>query len=129
LHLISLGGVGRDVFLARITWNKPAISWSRAVLPPRVRMRRQELERSKPSLDAPTASVQSESEELELLQLQQGEAVFLKVQKILMRARTIITPRDHSVKRGGNNFVSNYGRSQGTRDSDHSGSGLQCNYA
>ena len=84
LHLINLGGVGRDVFLTRIAWDKPAIIWSRAVLP--LRMRRRELERSKLSLDAPAAPARSESEELELLQLQQGEAVFLKVRKILMRA-------------------------------------------
>jgi len=83
LHLISLGGVGRDVFLTRITWDKPYISWSRAVLP--LRMRRQELERPKPSLDGLAAPALSESEELELLQLQQGEAVFLKVRKKLIK--------------------------------------------
>jgi hypothetical protein len=37
LHLISLGGVGRDVFLNRIAWDKPSISWSRAVYPLRTR--------------------------------------------------------------------------------------------
>jgi len=30
LPLISLGGVGRDVFITRIVWDKPSISWSRA---------------------------------------------------------------------------------------------------
>jgi len=44
LHLISLGGVGTDVFLNRIAWDKPSTSWSRAVYP--LRMRRQELEKS-----------------------------------------------------------------------------------
>jgi len=44
LHLISLGGVGKDVFLNRIAWDKPSISWSRAVYP--LRMRRQKLEKS-----------------------------------------------------------------------------------
>ena len=83
LHLISLGGVDRDVFLARIAWDKPSISWSRAVLP--LRIRRRELERPKKNLNGPVAPVRSESEELELLQLQQGEAVFLKVRKILMK--------------------------------------------
>jgi len=31
LYLISLGGVGRDVFLNRIAWDKPSIKWSRVV--------------------------------------------------------------------------------------------------
>jgi len=84
LHLISLEGVGIDVFQTRIAWDKPVIRWSMAVLP--LRMRRRELERSKPSLTTPAAPVRSKSEELELLQLQQGEAVLLKVRKILMRA-------------------------------------------
>ena len=39
LHLISLGGFDRDVFLTRIAWDKPSISWSRAVLPLRIRRR------------------------------------------------------------------------------------------
>jgi hypothetical protein len=43
LHLISLGGVGRDVFLNRIAWDKPSVSWSRAVYP--LRMKRRELEK------------------------------------------------------------------------------------
>jgi len=76
--------VGRDVFLTRIFWDKPAIRRSREVLP--FRMRKRKLERSKPSLTTSTAQVRSESEELELLQLQQGRAVFLKVRKILLRA-------------------------------------------
>ena len=44
LHLINLGGVGRDVFLNRIAWDMLSISWSREVYP--LRMRRQELEKS-----------------------------------------------------------------------------------
>jgi len=83
LHLISLGGVGRDVFRTGIAWDKPSISWSRAVLP--LRMRRRELERPKPSLNGPAAPTQSESEQLELIQLQLGEAVFLKVRKISIK--------------------------------------------
>jgi len=59
LYLISLGGVGRDVFLTRIAWDKPSISWSRAVLP--LRMRRLELERPKLPLNGPAAPVRSES--------------------------------------------------------------------
>jgi len=39
LHLISLGGVGRDFFLTRIAWDKPSISCSMAVLPIMVRKR------------------------------------------------------------------------------------------
>ena len=93
-----LTGVSRDVFLTRIAWDKLAIScWSRAVLP--LRMRKQELDRSKLSLDAQAAPARLESEELELLQLQQGEAVFLKVRKILMRASFITfdsIPRVHA---------------------------------
>ena len=84
LHLMSLGEVGRDVFVTRIACDKPAIRWSRVVLP--IRMRRRELEGPKPSLDALAAPARSESEELELLQLQLGEAAFLKVRKILMKA-------------------------------------------
>jgi len=76
LYLISLGGVGRDLFLNRIAGDKPSISWLRAVHA--LRMRRLELERPKPPLNGPAALVPSESEELELFQLQQGEAVFLK---------------------------------------------------
>jgi len=56
LYLISLGAVGRDVFLNRIAWDKPSISWSRA---------------------------RSEAEKLELLRLREGETVFLNVHKIL----------------------------------------------
>jgi len=82
LHLISLGGVDRDVFLTRVTWDKPSISWSRAILP--LRIRRRELERPKPPLNGPAFPVRSESEELELIQLQQGEAVYLKVRKMLI---------------------------------------------
>jgi len=83
LHLISLGGVGRDVFLTRIAWDKLSISWSRAVLP--LRMRRRHLERPKPPINGPAAPVQSEPEELELLQLQHGEAVFLTVRNISLK--------------------------------------------
>jgi len=81
LHLISLGGVGRDVFLNRIVWDKPSISWSRAVYP--LRMRRRELEKFILSPDGQVAPVRSEAEKLELLQLQEGETAFLKVRKIL----------------------------------------------
>jgi len=81
LHLISLGGVGRDVFLNRITWDRPSISWSRAVYP--LRMRRRELEKSILPPDGQVAPERSAEEKLELLQLQEGEAVFLKVRKIL----------------------------------------------
>ena len=83
LQVINLGGVGRDVFLPRVAWDKPSISWSRAVLP--FRTRRRELARPNPPLNGPAAPVRSESEKLELLQLQQGEAVFLKLRKILMK--------------------------------------------
>jgi len=75
--------VGRNVFLYRIAWDKPSISWSRAVHP--LRMRRRELKKPKVPLNGPAAPVRSESEELVLLQLQQGEAVFLKVRKTLMK--------------------------------------------
>jgi len=81
LHLISLGGVGRDVFLNRIAWDKPSISWSKAVYP--LRMRTRELEKSILPLDGQVAPERSEEEKLELLQLQEGETVFLKVRKIL----------------------------------------------
>jgi hypothetical protein len=81
LHLISLRGVGRDVFLNRIAWHKPSISWSRAVYP--LRMRRRELEKSILPPDGQVALARSEAEKLELLQLQEGETVFLKVRKIL----------------------------------------------
>jgi len=77
LYLISLGGVGRDVFLNRTVWDKPSISWSRAVHP--LRMRRRELEKSALPLDGQAALARSDSEKLELLQLQQGETVCLKV--------------------------------------------------
>jgi len=83
LHLISLGGVGRDFFLTRIAWDKLSISWSRAVLP--LRMRRRQLQRPKPPINGPAAPVRSEPEELELLQLQQGEAIFLTVRNISMK--------------------------------------------
>jgi len=81
LHLISLRGVGRDVFLNRIACHKPSISWSRAVYP--LRMRRRELEKSILPPDGQVALARSEAEKLELLQLQEGETVFLKVRKIL----------------------------------------------
>jgi len=81
LHLINLGGVGRDVFLNRIAWDKPLISWSRAVYP--LRMRSQELEKSILPPDGQVAPARSEAEKLELLQLQEGETVFLNVRKIL----------------------------------------------
>jgi len=45
------------------------------------------------------------------------------------RACALITFRCHCGKRGGHKFVPNYCRSQGTRNSDHGGSGLQGNYA
>ena len=82
LHLISLGGVERDIFLNRIAWDKPSISWSRTVYP--IRMRRRELEKSilSPVLSG-VALAGSEAEKLELLQLQEGETVFLNVRKIL----------------------------------------------
>jgi len=83
LYLISLGGVGRDVFLHRTTWDKPSISWSREVH--LLRMRRRELKKPELPLNGLAAPIRSESEELKLLQLQQGEAVFLKVRKILMK--------------------------------------------
>jgi len=60
LHLISLGGVDRDVLLTRVAWDKPAISWSQAVVP--LRLRRQELERPIPPSDGPVTSVRSELE-------------------------------------------------------------------
>jgi len=82
LHLISLRGVGRDVFLNRIAWDKPSTSWSRAVYP--LRMRRQELDKFIFPFDCQVAPARSEAEKLELLQLQEGETVFLKVRKILM---------------------------------------------
>ena len=37
LHLISLGGVGRDVCLTNVACDKLAISWSSAVLPLKMR--------------------------------------------------------------------------------------------
>ena len=83
LHLISPGGIGRDVFLNRTAWDKPSISWSRAVHP--LRMRRRELEKSALPLDGQAALARSESEKLELRQLQQGETVFPKIRKILMK--------------------------------------------
>ena len=49
LHLTSLGEVDRHVFLTRVAWDKPSISWSRAVLP--LRIRRRKLARSKPPLN------------------------------------------------------------------------------
>ena len=67
LHLISLGGVGRHVFLNRIAWDKPSISWSRVVYP--LRMRRRELEKSILPPDGQVAPALSEAEKLELLQL------------------------------------------------------------
>jgi len=81
LHLISLGGVERDVFLNKIAWDKPSISWSRAVYP--LRTRRRELEKSILPPDGQVAPAQSDAEKLELLQLQEGETVFLKVRRIL----------------------------------------------
>jgi len=81
LHLISLGGAGRDVFLNRIAWDRPSISWSRAVYP--LRMGRRELEKSIVPPYGQVAPKRSAGEKLELLQLQQGETVFLKVRKIL----------------------------------------------
>jgi len=84
LYLISLGGeVGRDVFLNRIAWDKPLINWSRAVHP--LRMRRRELEKFILPPDGQAVPARSEAEKLELLQLQQGETVFLKARKTLMR--------------------------------------------
>jgi len=80
LYLISLGGLGRDVFLNRIAWDKLLISWSRAVHP--LRMRRRDLESILPP-DGQVVPARSEAEKLELLQLQQGETVFLNVRKIL----------------------------------------------
>jgi hypothetical protein len=77
LHLISLGGVERD----RIARDKPSISWSRAVYP--LRMRRRELEKFILPPDGQVALERSAEEKLELLQLQEGETVFLKVRKIL----------------------------------------------
>jgi hypothetical protein len=71
LYLISLGGVGRDVFLHRIAWDKPSISWSREVH--LLRMRRRELKKPKLPLNGLAAPIRSESEELKLLQLQQGK--------------------------------------------------------
>jgi len=67
LHLSSLGGVGRDVFLNRIAWDKPSISWSRAVYP--LRMRRREFENFILPPDGQVAPARSEAEKLELLQL------------------------------------------------------------
>ena len=81
LHLVSLGEVGRDVFLNRITWDKPSISWSSSVYP--LRMRRRELEKSILPPNGQVAPVRSEAEKLELLQLQEGETVFLNVRKML----------------------------------------------
>ena len=78
---ISLGGMDRIVSIARIARDKPLISWSKAVLP--LRLRRQELEKARPSPDGPTISNRVEPEVLELLQLRQGEATFLKVRKLL----------------------------------------------
>ena len=48
-------------------------------------MRRWELKKSILPLDGQVVPARSEAEKLELLQLQQGEIVFLKVRKILMR--------------------------------------------
>jgi len=81
--VISLGEVGRDVFLTSVAWDKPSISWSRVALP--IRIRRQELERPKPPLNGPATPARSESEKLDLLQLLQGEELLLKVRKILMK--------------------------------------------
>jgi len=81
LHLISLGGVGRDVFQNKIAWDKLSISWSRAVYP--LRTRRRELEKSILPPDGQVAPAQSDAEKLELLQFQEGETVFLKVRRIL----------------------------------------------
>jgi len=67
--------------------HKPAINWSRAVLP--LRIRRRELEKANPS-EAPTPPPPPERAEseatTELPQLQLGELVYLKGRKILMRA-------------------------------------------
>jgi hypothetical protein len=60
LYLISLGGVGRDVFLNRIAWDKLSISWTRAVHP--LRMQRRELEKSILPLDGQADSARLESE-------------------------------------------------------------------
>jgi len=81
LQLISIGGVGRDICLNRIAWDKPSISWSRAVY--LLRMRRRELEKSILPPDGQVDPARSEAEKLELLQIQKGETVFLKVRKIL----------------------------------------------
>ena len=59
LHLISLGGVGRDVFLNRIAWDRPSISWSRAVY----------IQNEKAVPDGQVAPERSAEEKLELLQL------------------------------------------------------------
>ena len=83
LYLISLGRVERDSFLNRIAWDKPSISWSRVVYP--LRMRRRELKKFILPLDGLVVPARSESEKLELLQLQQGETVFLKVRTVLMK--------------------------------------------
>jgi len=67
LYLISLGGLGRDVFLNRIVWVKLSIRWSRAVHP--LRLRRRELEKFILPLDSLAAPAQSESEKLDIRKL------------------------------------------------------------
>jgi len=80
LGITSLGGADRTVSVVRIASDKPLISWSKAVLP--LRLRRQELEKTRPSSDGP--GIEAEQEALELAQLIQGEATFLKVRGILI---------------------------------------------
>ena len=80
--MTSRGGMRRTVLLTRTVWEKPAISWSKAVLP--LRIRRRELE-TKPSPDTQSPTARSEADKLEFTQLQQGELVFLKVCKLLMK--------------------------------------------
>ena len=79
LRMVSLGGVSHEVIVTRTAWDKPDISWSRAVL--QLRVRRRELEKSRPLEDTQVSQEQETSEARELLELQQGESVFLKVRK------------------------------------------------
>jgi len=97
LNQVSLGGVGRDVIMTRTAWDKPAISWSRAVLP--LRVRRRALEKPRPPPAASVTQERGESDARELLELQQKESVFLKIRKTLMTSsfRTFDKiPRVHS---------------------------------
>jgi len=84
LSMVSLGGVRHEVIVTRTATDKPGISWSRAVLP--LRERRRELEKKRPPKETPGSQDQEPPEARELRELQQGESVFLKVRRTLMKS-------------------------------------------